>query len=137
MTRVKNNTKRLPLEITYFLFFTLSYFFMGHVHICLIDSFIFFSVDGFGCKFFSSAPPHVPIFFICDVFPIIFQFVTGRHADYAENIGVQVEFMGLLIMVVDRVPCKEGVSQTKYWCRETEDHHSSPAPHSLTPLKER
>lgn len=37
--------------------------------------------------------------------------MTGRHPDYAENIGVQVEFMGLLAMVVDRVPCKEGVSQ--------------------------
>lgn len=37
------------------------------------------------------------------------QFVTGRHSDHAENIGVQVEFMGLLAMVVDRVPCKPGV----------------------------
>ncbi|CAN0014114.1 unnamed protein product [Ectocarpus sp. 6 AP-2014] len=35
-------------------------------------------------------------------------FVTGRHPDHAENIGVQVEFMGLLAMVVDRVPCKPG-----------------------------
>ncbi|CAM9938300.1 unnamed protein product [Pylaiella littoralis] len=35
-------------------------------------------------------------------------FVHGRHADHAENIGVQVEFMGLLAMVVDRVPCKPG-----------------------------
>lgn len=40
------------------------------------------------------------------------QFVTGRHADYAENIGVQVEFMGLLAMIVDRVPCKPGVSRS-------------------------
>lgn len=40
------------------------------------------------------------------------QFVTGRHADHAENIGVQVEFMGLLAMVVDRVECKPGVSLT-------------------------
>ena len=38
------------------------------------------------------------------------QFVDGRHPDHAENIGVQVEFMGLLAMVVDRVPCKAGVS---------------------------
>ncbi|CAM9640210.1 unnamed protein product, partial [Choristocarpus tenellus] len=37
-------------------------------------------------------------------------FVTGRHPDYAENSGVQVEFLGLLLMVVDRVPCDPNVT---------------------------
>ncbi|CAM9747974.1 unnamed protein product [Ascophyllum nodosum] len=50
-------------------------------------------------------------------------FVTGRHADHAENIGVQVEFMGLLAMVVDRVPCKPGATplrQVNYFTKNPE-----------------
>lgn len=55
----------------------------------------------------------------------VVQFAVGRHSDYAENSGVQVEFMGLLAMIVDREPCKPDVSDTRIYppceAQSTED----------------
>mmetsp|Transcript_4019 Transcript_4019/g.5978 ORF Transcript_4019/g.5978 Transcript_4019/m.5978 type:complete len:1164 (-) Transcript_4019:285-3776(-) len=37
------------------------------------------------------------------------QFVDNRPAEYATNVGVQIEFFGIFLPIVDRWPCPEGV----------------------------